>query len=334
MNGNGNGNGKRTLIGEDRFCHVNFTKPRLFPSQSEIVRKTGILRNLVFFLTLMAAGIATTALPFSTSVVVRNAVVIPVQRTDLTSPTDGFVTQVAFSEGEEVKKGQFLLKVESLHDETFLREAGLEILALEKGISRETAEAELSALELEETKRLKKLGAIQGRILKEAILRRKIKHEKLGELSLRIERAKERVLHFQKILRQSEIQAPFNGRIISDIRLKEKSFVKAGEFLFTLASQDSLVEAPLKERDFSRISIGSEARIRFAAFPEKSYRGRVVGFKYFAEPLPQSGRSRHAVKVLIRCEDIPRDIPYGMSAKVKIQAKHESFLKQIYHELF
>lgn len=145
---------------------------------------------------------------------------------------------------------------------------------------------------------------------------------------------RERGSFLKKRIHEGEIRAPFKGKIISDIGLREKSFVKEGNFLFTLASEDSLVEMLIQEGDYSRIELGAHARVKFYAFPEKTYEGLVTGFKPFAEPLPKSGITRHAVKVLIRLNSIPSHIQNGMSAKVTLEVKPQSFLRRFYHETF
>lgn len=48
---------------------------------------------------------------------------------------------------------------------------------------------------------------------------------------------------FRKRIFEGEIRTPFNGKIISNISLREKAFVKEGDFLSTPASEDSLGEA-------------------------------------------------------------------------------------------
>ena len=332
-NGNGNGNGHKLLVPEDRFAAIDLEKPRLFISREEVIKKTGILRNFLFtFFILIAFGFAG-LLPLSSSVTDPDAVVAPVRRTDLASPKDGFITQVFFKEGEEVKRGDLLLKVESKQEKAACRQARLEALALAKAISRERAEARILVLKLAEAGRLKAMGSLKDQAFEEARLLLEAKQAGIESLKFRVLQARERVIFLNSILREGAIRAPFDGRVISDTQLKEKAFVKQGDFLVTLASRDSAVEFLLKETDYSRVALGRRARIRFYAFPGKSWEGRVVGFKPFAQALPKSGITRHAVKVLIRYEKTSFSIQNGMSAKVTLEAAPQSFLRRICGEL-
>ncbi len=338
-NGNGhhtheNGNGHTTLLTEDRFAYLESVKPRLFPSQEEVIGKTGIRRNLLLFILFLVAAIYISSLPLSSSVTDRNALVVPIQRTDLTSPKDGFVRKVFFQEGEQVKKGALLVEVMSSQDEKALREGKLEVLSLEKELSQVWLESQVWTLRLDEAVRLKKLGSIKPYTFQEALLRNEASQRKVESLIFKLEAARQRERFLRQYSKEGDIRTPFDGLIISDAKLKEKAFVKQGEFLLTLATQKSQIEFLLKEADYSRISIGAKARIKFYAFPEETYEGHVIGIKPFAEPLPKSGVIKQALKVLIEWDQAPTQIQNGMSAKVSIEAKPKSVLGRIYHELF
>jgi multidrug resistance efflux pump len=332
-NGNGHGTSQGVYLPKDRFSAVELTKPRLFPSKGEVVRKTGIWKNLLFFILILSAASAWFATPFST-VKDAEAVVVPARRVDFASPRDGFVERVFFKEGDFVKLGTPILLVESPEDEIQLSEATLEVEALGEEILAEEDEAQLLSLELQDAKELLAMGSAKTQTVEEARLKLVSKKKRIQALETRLAQARMHLEGLREKIRQGEIRSPFNGRIISDTGVKEASFVKAGEFLFTLASEDSLVEVLLKEADYARIEAGSKARVKFYAFPETTYEGEIIGFKHFAEPLPKSGIARNAVKALVRLNSIPSRIQNGMSAKVTLEAKQESLLRRYYHELF
>jgi len=334
-NGNGKGHGvsQGTYLPKDRFSAVELAKPRLFPTKSEVMRKTGIWKNLLFFMVIASAAFASLATPFST-VKDSRAVVVPARRVDFTSPRDGFVQRVFFREGDFVKAGDLILRVFSPEDPTLLQEAMLEGAGLRKEISAEKDEAKLLSLKLEAMKGLLEMGSVQRDAVEEARLRLASKEKRILALQSRLALARTRLKGLREKMRLGDIRSPFRGRVISDAGTKEKAFVRSGDFLFTLASEDSLVEAIVKEGDYSRIEIGAKARIKFYAFPGEMHEGRVSGFKHFAEPLPKSRVSHHAVKALVRLDSFPSRIQNGMSAKVTLEAKQESLLRRYSNELF
>jgi len=332
-NGNGNGNGHTVhLPTSDRFSTIEFAKPRLFSSKREILKKTGIAKNIFFFALIVGASLAYLAVPKET---VRDpkALVIPARRVDFSSPRDGFVMRIYFREGDSVKKGDAILTVSSPEDETLLTEARLETDALGKEMSAEKDEAKLLSMKLEETKHLETLGSVKGEAVEEARLNCLSKEKRIAALRARFALSRTRLTAMRERMREGEMRAPFDGRLISDTGLREKAFIKEGEFLFTFASEDSLVEVLLKESDYARIELGAKVRVKFYAFPDRIYEGWVSGFKHFAEPLTKPGIMRNALKAQVRLDSLPPRIQNGMSAKVTIQANPESFLRRFYHEM-
>lgn len=341
-NGHGNGNGNGHAASQagiyipqfrDRFSTLEITKPRLFPTKREVIQKTGIARNLFFFILILVASLGTLAVPRE-SVTDSKALVVPAGRVDFSSPRDGFVQHVFFKEGDFVKPGDLILRVISPEDKVLLAEGVLEMKALRKEISAERDEAKFLSLKFEEMKGLLEMGSVKPDAVEEARLRLISKEKRIEAHQSRLTLARTQLKGLRDKMRLGEIRAPFQGRLISEAGIREKAFVKSGDFLFTLASEDSLVEVLIKESDYSRIEIGAKARIKFYAFPDRDYEGWVSSFKHFAEPLPKSGITRHAVKVLVRLNSIPGRIQNGMSAKVTLEAKSQSLLRRYSHELF
>ena len=303
-NGNGNGNGNRHSNGNGnghtvylptsyRFSMIELSKPRLFPTKTEVLKKTGIAKNLFFFAFISVASLAYLTVP-QESVRDPKAIVVPARRVDFSSPRDGFVTRIYFKEGDFVKKGGVILTVNSPEDEIILTEARIEREALRKEISAEKDEAKLLSLKVEETKHLEALGSVKRDTVEESRLGLLSKEKRIAALRSRLVLSTTRLAALKERMLEGEIHASFDGRLISDTGLREKAFVKEGDFLFTLASEDSLVEVLLKESDYARIELGAKARVKFYAFSDQVYEGRVSGFKHCAEPLSKSGIMRHA----------------------------------------
>ena len=329
-----NGNGHKVLPSKDRFACLEAVKPRLFPPRQEVITRTGIRRNVLLLILFLVFSLYISSLPISSTVTDRNAVVVPLERTDLTSSKDGFMTESFVQEGERVVKNELLLRVSSFWEEKMIRENEFEILSLDKELSLAWAEAQVAALKLDEAIQLKKLGSVAEEALEEAILHDQASQNRVESLIFKLEGARVREHFLKKILLEGEIRAPFDGWVISNPKLKEKTFVKEGEFLIALASRQLQVEFLLREKDYSRVSVGSEAKIKFYAFPENIYEGRVVRVKPFAEAPARSGIGKHALKVLIQCAQAPENIQNGMTAKVAVEATPKSLLGRMDHELF
>ncbi len=333
-NGNGHGNGHAVLLNQDRFSVLESEKPRLFSSQQEVIEKSGIRKNILLFMLFLLASVYISSIQISSSVSDRNAMLVPFERTDLTSPKAGFLSDVFVKEGEAVKKNQLLMRVVATHDQHLLSGSVLEVKMIKRELEASRIELKISILKLRDLKSLKILGSVKKQAIEEAFLLYQLQYKKLESFQMKLKQAEANATFLKTNLRVGEIRAPYDGIVISDTKLKEKAFVKEGEFLLTVVSPSSILEFTLNEEDYPRISKGSEARVKFYAFPEKIYVGKVIGFKISAEGYSKSFIRKRTIKVLIQCADLPRSIRNGMSAKVRIEAAPKNIVGRIYHEIF
>ncbi len=332
--GNGNGNGHTVLLNQDRFSVLESEKPRLFSSKQEVIEKSGIRKNILLFMLFLLASVYISSLQISSSVTDRNAMLVPFERTDLTSPKDGFLSKVLVKEGETVKKSQLLMRVMAANDKHLLSGSVLEVEMIKRELEVSRIELKISVLKLKDVKSLKTLGFVKKQAIEEAFLLYQLKQKKLESLQVKLKQVEANVTFLKANLRMGEIRAPYEGVVISDTKLKEKAFVKEGEFLLAVTSPGSVLEFILSEEDYPRVSVGSAARIKFYAFPEEIYAGEVIGFKTSAEGYSKSFIRKRTIKVLIQCEHLPRTIRNGMSAKVTIKAAPKNVVGRIYHEIF
>jgi hypothetical protein len=117
--------------------------------------------------------------------------------------------------------------------------------------------------------------------------------------------------------------------VISDIQEKYGTYAEKGDFLLTLASPEQRLEFFLAEEDWGRVDVGDPARIKFYPLPGKTFRGRVVALKHYAEPLDKHGFKKNFIKVSIDVEDFPKGIRNGMTAKVRIKGRPVSLLEGV-----
>ncbi len=139
----------------------------------------------------------------------------------------------------------------------------------------------------------------------------------------------EKLMLLDEEKKQGAVIASVSGKIISDIEEKLGTYATKGKFLLTLASPEQRIEFFLAEEDHGRVDVGDPARIRFYPFPNKTFRGRVVALKHYAEPVDKHGFKKNFIKVLIAVEDFPQGIRNGMTAKVMIQGRPVSLLNGI-----
>ena len=143
-------------------------------------------------------------------------------------------------------------------------------------------------------------------------------------------------------LERTRVVAPLAG-IVSNLELQTGEYVTAGVPIFSIVSVDPLwVEANLKETNLTHVREGLKARIRVDAYPDHSWRAKVVSIAPATGAefsiLPPQNASGNWVKVVQRIpvrlelERRPDDPPLraGMSVSVEIDTQHERTLPALF----
>lgn len=116
-------------------------------------------------------------------------------------------------------------------------------------------------------------------------------------------------------LSYTEIFAPFNG-VVANFDLVENKRVNAGEKLFDLLDVSRLkVEVGVLESEINKIMIGSKAKLKLNAVPDKIYTGKVIQINPLVDPETKTCR------VTVEIMDKDNSIKPGMFASVSIEAE-------------
>jgi membrane fusion protein (multidrug efflux system) len=141
-----------------------------------------------------------------------------VQNVELRARVEGFLERIYVDEGQEVKKGQLLFK---LNDEEYKAEVA------KAKANLESSKAEAKASELE-VGRLKVL--VEKKVISDTEL--EVAHAKLNASRARIAEARSALSNAQQRLSYTSIRSPFNG-IIDRIPFKVGSLIDHGTLLTT-----------------------------------------------------------------------------------------------------
>ena len=171
------------------------TAPRVLPVTSVVVRDTSLFREYV-------------------------ADIQAVQNVELRARVQGFLERIYVDEGQRVKKGQILFKI---NDEEYRAELAKATANLESAI----AEAKASELEVD---RLKVM--VEKRVISDTEL--SVAEAKLKAVNAKIEQARWAKQNAQLRLSYTSVRAPFDG-IIDRIPFKVGSLIDHGTLLTTVS---------------------------------------------------------------------------------------------------
>jgi RND family efflux transporter MFP subunit len=248
----------------------------------------------------------------------------------------GVVKELNIKEGQHVKAGDLLIFIDdqryrlALERQEASRLRLLSEMLLEKQFGQLTAEP-AGATPEKIAKAKERFASAESAFRKGLISQQEFeKASKDYEMSL-IESGmrKEEVMAASKGLTQAEIdvktaeldlektkiKAPFAG-IVTEIKVSPGEHIEAGRELFTLVNISEIkVIAKVLESEVGKMKVGREVDLRFSAYPNKVFKGRVEAVSPIVNPEDRTC----AVHVIV--ENPQEEIKPGMHAEVEIAAE-------------
>ena len=251
----------------------------------------------------------------------------PKKFVDLSSDISGRIIKIAVKEGDFVKKGQFLLKIDSTYNEWEAQRAKANLDDLK--VQLKIQELNLKSKE-REFKRYKSLWE------EKLISQEQYENVKLGyENALhtyqsfvhRIEEAKASLKSAEERIKKSVILSPIDG-VVSSLNVEEGEVAivgtmnNPGTVLMTVADLSVMeVEVEVDETDIVKVKVGQEAEVNVDAFPDIKIKGKVseVGSSAIQKnSLQQSSDQAKTFKTVITLVNPPKEIKPGLSASADI----------------
>jgi HlyD family secretion protein len=249
----------------------------------------------------------------------------PQTKVDITSQINGEIIGLFVREGDYVKAGDLLVVLDTIQLRSNVDQA---LFALNESKARlEGAQSDLEQAQ-EEYERQKRLYADDltsetvYKNAKYAYLRAKSTYEAAKAQAQRAQAEYEKQLDN---LRKAKIVAPMSGIItfldceVGEIAAAQTAFTQ-GKTLMTIANLDVFeVEVEVDETEITKVEVGQEADIEVDAFPDTTFKGKVVeiGNTAIVSGLGTQDQSTN-FKVKVTFTDPNVKIRPGMSATVDI----------------
>jgi HlyD family secretion protein len=263
-----------------------------------------------------------------TSLVSASGEVKPKKNVEISAQVPGRIIKIGVVEGQEVKAGDFLLKLDSTQyeayadrDRALVQGARAELIQVEARLARDRSyydrqqklfdEELISKDQLEMAKVQFDVSIAQVSGIRSSILQ--------AEASLKST--------LDNIAKTTYV-APIDG-IITSLRVEEGEVAiigtmnNPGTVLLTLADLSVMeVEVEVDETDVVGVHLGQEANIRVDAFPSVTFKGQVteIGSSALQRSLAASASTQEAkdFKVVVTLADPPQRLKPGLSASADI----------------
>ncbi len=260
------------------------------------MKKVFWILTSVFALMLSACGSSATptaiptvsleaASPSTTSSGSASAIVVPVQKIELSFPLSGAVKTVEVSEGDSVTAGQPLVTLETAILEAKVKEAEAKVV---------TVKTQLAYL-----------------------IRTGTSQERLDAAQANIDSAQATVDIARAQLAQATLAAPFDGTIAS-VEISPAEFANPGQIVIVMGdlSHFQIETTDMSEKNVPEIKVGQPATVFIEALDE-NFSGKVADVARFSETVGGDV----VFKVTIELDDQPEGLRWGMSAEVTVETK-------------
>jgi HlyD family secretion protein len=258
------------------------------------------------------------------STVSASGEVKPKKNVNISAHIPGRIVKIGVEEGQRVKAGDFLLKLESTQYEANADRDRAQIQSLKADLIR--AEAVLNRDKSFYERQLKLFDSklISTESLESSKAQYEISKAQYDAILFQIKQAQASLQSTLDNLEKTVYNAPIEG-VITSLRVEEGEIAlvgtmnNPGTILMTIADLSVMeVEVEVDETDVVGVRIGHTAEVRVDAFPEEPIKGTVTEVGSSAlEKLTASEESKD-FKVVITLENPPQNLKPGLSASADI----------------
>ena len=237
--------------------------------------------------------------PFASGPSITGAIQ-PEKKADLRAEISSVVLQVLKENGEKVKKGDLLVRL----DDTSIRDSLNSAQESERAASQSLDQAQR---QYERLKTLRSSGMASAQQLEDAEIKR---NNNLSDLSA----AKTRTVQARQQLQRTEIRAPFDG-IVSERKVSNGDTAQMGKELVKVIDPSSMRFEGLVSADtVSQVKVGQLVNFRINGYPGQTFNGVVKRIN------PEANAVTRQVEVLVSFTGSKLPLVSGLYAEGQIEA--------------
>lgn len=255
--------------------------------------------------------------------VTANGKVQAQKKVDISATIPGQVTRLAVREGDEVRKGQFLLQIDPVSPRAVARSSEFSMQALLRDRDSARFARDQARDDAERAEGNFRAGIISEAELQQARTAAQTTEAALLAAERRVEQARATLEGAQDTLAKTTVRSPIDG-IVTAKRVEEGEVAvigvqnSPGTVLLTISDM-SVVESEMEvdETSIPSVTVGQEALIRIDAYPNQTFHGVVT--EVGSSPiLTATNTEAIKFKVKIRIDNPPTGIKPGLSVQADI----------------
>jgi HlyD family secretion protein len=254
----------------------------------------------------------------------------PRTRVDLSADITGRIVQLAVKEGDLVSRGQFLLQIEREQYDAAVQRAEAALASARAQQAQANASYEQAKRNLERSQEIQRTNPalVSEEQMEQLRTALEVAEAVANAARHSVDQAQAGLTDARTSLSKTTIRAPMSGRITRLVVEEGETAImgtlnKDAATLLTISDM-SVLETKVKvdETNVSRISVGDSAMVEIDAFPDTTFRGRVVQISNSsvrgATGAPMATDQAVDYEVTIQLLDAPEGTRPDFSATAKI----------------
>ena len=253
------------------------------------------------------------------------------------------VREVLVNEGDLVKPGQVLVRLDTTTLESSLAEANANVAATqeklavaEAGIVKQKSEIELATIEAERARRLVAQGAGSQRDVDVRTSQLETTRASLAEAEATLKTSREEIevaranaATIQTRIADATLKSPVTGRVLYRLAEPGEVLSPGGPALTLVNLEDVFMEIFLPASEAARVKIGSEARLTVDFEPDRSIPGYVSFVSPEAQFTPKQVETKsEREKLVFRLKlQVPRELASRYVERIKTGIRGVGYVK-------
>lgn len=256
----------------------------------------------------------------------------PKKFVNVSSDVAGRIVQLLIKEGDRVKRGQILARIDSKRYEESSRQSEASLAASRSDLDRALADLELSRQSLERQKKMHADKLVADQILEQAESEFKMKQAAVESQRKRITQQAAMVATTQDDLGKTVVMAPMDGVVTSLQKEEGETVIGAQSFsptVICVVADLSVMEVEIlvDETDIRNLALGQTAEVRVDALEGSVIKGEVTEIGSSAIPRGAAATTGSNVnnsnqakdfKVTVTLKDPPATLRPGLNATADV----------------
>lgn len=258
------------------------------------------------------------------SIISASGEVKPKKNVNISAQIPGRIIKIGVDEGQNVKAGDFLLKLDAIQYEANANRDRALINSFKASLIKAKARSKKDGSYYERQKKLWEEMLISREQLEAANAQYEISKADQESILYQIKQAEASLQNTLDHLSKTVYNSPIDG-IITSLRIEEGEIALVGTMnnpgtvLMTIADLSVMeVEVEVDETDVIGVKIGQLSEVKVDAFPDQTINGKVTEIGSSALQKTTASEESKDFKVIITLENPPEDLKPGLSASADI----------------